>query len=114
MTIFGAYIRTQVSGTISLVFKLGSANHRLGAITIFASFRHSHAPHQLKLLLAMMWCEQRLMSHMSWCGVQPTSCVTRTVGQRNFRLSRTQSGSSLNTKKDGLETLSAMRREASR
>ena len=50
------------TGVLPLVSPL---THCLGAITTFSLSALSQAPHQLKVLLAMIWCRQQLMRNIS-------------------------------------------------
>src|SRR5438105_3922382 len=61
----GGYRRVQAAGTKSETSDPSPAIHRLGATTIFSPRGSSHAPHQLKELLATTWCLQRLISRRS-------------------------------------------------
>jgi len=55
----------QAGGKRSRVSCRAPANHRVGAITILSGLAFSQAPHQLKELLAMIWCLHRLMRRRS-------------------------------------------------
>jgi len=54
------YILIQRSGTRSSIVLFGS--QRFGATTIFSGFALSHAPHQEKVLFAIMLWRHRLIS----------------------------------------------------
>src|SRR5439155_20054434 len=104
-----AHTRTQEGGTTSRSSTRRSFIQRRGASTSLSHDGFSQAPHQLKLLLAMMWCRQALMSRRSSCSGRAGTVLTRVVGCPNRRFAETHGGSSENKNKCGWASRSAIR-----
>jgi hypothetical protein len=94
------YILIQLAGSTSLVSVLlfFVLNHLEGPITILSGFVDNHAPHQLNVLLAIMWCLQRLIRRRSSNAVLSSFQSIYVVSKGKIMLSRTQFISSEKTK----------------
>src|SRR3990172_4370488 len=108
MDIFSSYTLIHPCGIKSLVSNSFLLNHFFGAMTILFGFPQSHAPHQEKLLLAMMWRLQRLMSLISSQAMSGPFWSMKSAGCANLRFSFAHWMSSEKTKKWGSFTFFAI------